>query len=355
MTASEGVNPQSRGGANLSESNPGLVWQTIAGYQVYWAAVAAVELGLFDALATSMQDPGQLGSRLGCEPERLSSLCDVLVACGLLVRSGQADSLGYGLSETARAFLVSGAERSMKDLLLRSPGPWENWPSLASTLRGADPPQPADGAFYAALVQATFPTQYAAARVLASRMATVSSVLDLGTGAAPWSIALLEAFPEAGAVAVDLPEVTPAAQEAAGRHGVSDRMKLIAGDYWHTHLDSGSFDVVVLAHVLRAEGRRAPDLLRLAAAALAPGGTLVVADYFVDDDRNGPVNSLLLGLTMMTATPEGRTFTRSEHRAWFAAAGLSDVQSHQLTPGQEVMTARKASSGTESAVEEGLS
>ena len=355
MTASEGANAQSRGGPGLSDSDPALVWQTIAGYQFYWAAVAAVELGLFDALSSSPADTDRLGSLLGCDPARLSSLCDVLVASRLLVRSTKADGAGYDLSDTARVFLVSGAERSMQDLLLRSPGPWENWPGLASTLRGAEPPRPADGAFYAALVHATFPTQYAAARVLASRMATAGSVLDLGAGAAPWSIAILEAFPRATAVAVDLPEVVPAAEDATIKHGVRDRVTLVAGDYWHTPLGSRTFDVVVLGHVLRAEGRRAPDLVRLASAMLSPGGTLVVADYFVDDDRNGPVNSLLLGLTMITATPEGRTFTRSEHRAWFASAGLTDVQNHQLTPGQEVMTARMVNSVPAPAAKEGSS
>lgn len=340
MTSVGGANTEGRDGSDVAGADPAEVWRTIAGYQFYWAAVAAVELGLFDALASSPLDPGQLAPRLGCEPGRLSSLCDVLVASGLLTRSAEAVGAGYGLGDSARAFLVSGAERSMKDLLLRSPGPWENWPRLASTLRGADPPCPADGAFYAALVKATFPTQYAAARVLASRMPSAGFVLDLGAGAAPWSIAILEAFPDARAVAVDLPEVVPAAEETTSSHGVRDRVEIVAGDYWHTDIDNATFDVVVLAHVLRAEGRRAPDLVRRAASALAPGGTLVVADYFVDDDRTGPVNSLLLGLTMMTATPEGRTFTRSEHRGWFADAGLADVECHQLTPGQEVMTAR---------------
>lgn len=324
-------------------ADPGPVWATIAGYQFYWAAVAGVELGIFDALADSPASPADLASRTGCAVGRTRSLADVLVASGLLRRDA---GDGYAITDTARTFLVSGSDRSMTDLLLRSPGPWQNWAGLAATVRGADPPVPADASFYAALVRATFPTQYSAAKVLASRMSAANSVLDVGAGAAPWSIALLEASPTARATAVDLPEVIPAAAHAAMEHGVRDRMELIAGDYWDVPFDAAAFDVVVLGHVLRAEGDRAPDLVARAAEALSPEGTLVVADYFIDDDRGGPVNSLLLGLTMMTATPGGRTSTRSEHRSWFADAGLAFVEEHRLIPGQEVMTARRAESET---------
>lgn len=340
MTSAEGVSVEHPLG-DRAGADPALVWRTIAGYEFYWAAVAAIELGLFDALVPSPSSAADLGPRLDCDPARLTALCDVLVASGLLVRVGAAPDGAFTLSATASAFLVSDAERSMKNLLLRSPGPWENWPGLASTMRGADPPRPADGTFYAGLVEATFPTQFAAARVLASKMSDARAVLDLGAGAAPWSIAFLETFPRATAVAVDLPEVIPAARNAAALHGVGDRLQLVSGDYWQAAIDKESFDIVILAHVVRAEGPRAPDLIRRAAAFLAADGTLAVADYFVDDDRNGPVNSLLLGLTMMSATPDGRTFTRAEHRAWFADAGLGDIENHQLIPGQEVMTARK--------------
>lgn len=314
------------------------MWATIAGYQFYWAAVAGVQLGVFDTLAKSPANAAELAASADCAPARMRGLADVLVASGLVTRGSRDE---YLITETAKAFLVSGAQRSMTDLLLRSPGPWQNWPQLASTIQGADPPVPADGHFYAALVRATFPTQYAAAQVFASRIPTATSVLDLGAGAAPWSIAILEAFPAATAKAVDLPEVLPAAESSMAARGLAGRFELTAGDYWEVPLDAEAFDVVVLGHVLRAEGDRAPELVRRAAGALAPGGLLVVADYFVDDDRAGPMNSLLLGLTMMTATTEGRTSTRSEHRSWLEAAGLTGVDGMQLTPGQEIMTARK--------------
>lgn len=333
-------------------TDPEAVWATIAGYQFYWAAVAGVQLGVFDALAKSPASAAELAANAGCTAARMRGLADVLTASGMVVR-GPLDE--YRISETARAFLVSGAERSMTDLLLRSPGPWQNWPQLASTLQGAEPPVPADGAFYAALVRATFPTQYAAAKVLASNIPAATSVLDLGAGAAPWSIAILEAFPAAIAKVVDLPEVLPAAEVAIAAHGLGSRFDMVAGDYWAVPLEAEAFDVVVLGHVLRGEGDRAPALVRRAAEAMAPGGLLVVADYFVDDDRTGPVNSLLLGLTMMSATTGGRTFTRSEHRSWFEEAGLTGVDGIQLTPGQEVMTARKpgpASSATSRKTEE---
>ena len=68
---------------------------------------------------------------------------------------------------------------------------------------------------------------------------------------------------------------------------------------------------------------------------------MLVADYFVDDDHRGPLNALLLGATMMAATPNGATFARSDLRTWLVDAGFVDVELRQPYPFQDVMLARK--------------
>lgn len=327
--------------------DPRIVWDLVQGFTAYWTVVAAVRLGVFDALAAGPAAVDALAPRLGADPDRLEVLVDALVGLELLTRDGDR----YASTPACDALLVGDRPGSMRDLLLASPGPYENWPVLDVTVRSGAPATPLDddesGAFYARLVRATFPTQHTVATrvaaLLRERGVRPRLVVDLGAGAAPWSIALLEAFDGARAVVNELPAVAPLAAERLEQHGLAERSSLLPGDYGRVELPTGA-GVVVLGHVLRNEGADAAKaLVARAVASLAAGGVLVVADYFLDDDRRGPRNALLLGVTMAASTRHGRTFTRAAVRGWLEDAGLRGVELVEPVPFQQVMIARMPS------------
>jgi SAM-dependent methyltransferase len=328
-------------------ADAGLVWQVIHGFGRYWALVAALELGVFEHLSpdhpTSLSD---LASACAAAPDRLEVLLDALSSTGLVRR----DDTGWWSTVTGDQLLRRSSPRSMADLVTLSPGWPENWPALAGTVRGASPPLSIDrepASFYAPLVRATFATQYAAARALATTLAAPAGdaaprVLDLGAGGAPWSIALLEAWAGAGAVVNDLPGVLALAEEQATAHGVDLRCRFVAGDYLSIELD-GNFDVVILGHVYRAEPpARASALIHRAASVLAPEGCVLLVDYLVDNDHRGPANALALGLTTMANTDGGRAYTRGEIEHALRDAGLSHIESVRPLPYAEVLVSRLA-------------
>lgn len=318
-------------------ADAGTVWSIINGCAAYFGTCAAARLGVFEALTSGPLSAPEIAGRCAADPERLAVLCDVLVGLELLDREGDR----YALTSTASAFLLRESPRSMHDLLFQSPGPWENWPGLDATVRGEPPVHPVDAEFYAGLGRATFPTQLRVAEGTAALAGPVRRILDLGAGAGPWTIALLRANPRARATVNDFEPVLRLAREQLRAAGVDDRCELLPGDYFDVDLDA-SFDAVVLAHVLRAEGRaRAPELLARAVNALVPGGVIVVADYFVDDDHRGPLNALLLGATMLASTTTGATFTFAEYQRWLSDAGIADVRLAQPIPFQTVMLGRK--------------
>jgi hypothetical protein len=61
--------------------------------------------------------------------------------------------------------------------------------------------------------------------------------------------------------------------------------------------------------------------------ALKPGGTLVLSDFIVEDDRSGPPFALVFASTMLLTTRQGTTCRRVDYQSWLTEAGIDDVRS----------------------------
>lgn len=327
------------------QAGPAVVWELIQGHTRYWTVATAVRLGVFAAISGGGRTGAAIAASCGADPVRLGGLLDALVGIGLLRRDGE----DLALDDVAAAFLAPGGPAYMGDLVLHAPGVEENWPHLAETIRGGAPAHPVDddAGFWRAIARATFPVQYA----LACRTAVVAGlgagaaperVLEIGAGAAPWTIGLLEAMPQATAVVNDLPAVIGEARASIERHGLSARVAFADGDYRDMTLPAGAFDLAVLANVVRSEGDAgARALLRRVFGCLRPGGAVLVADYFVDQGRAEAVTALLLGVTMIANTRHGATFTVGTYRAWLEQAGFGEVRLLRVAAGAEVLLARR--------------
>jgi ubiquinone/menaquinone biosynthesis C-methylase UbiE len=328
------------------------VWAIIQGLPNYSILVAAIELGVFDALAASGPATAeQVSAQLHCSSAHLQSLLDSLVVLGF-VDAGfvEAGPGRYELSETAERYLTSAGAASMVELVDVAPGSRANWIALADTVRHGRVQDPIEGdpaAFYRPLVSATFPTQRRVATFTArmigfARWSGAPHVLDLGAGAAPWTVALLEANTRATAVVNDLGSVLDLAQAKTAEVGVADRCTFRPGDFFDISIESGAYDVVVLGHVTRTEGSEgAPQLIDRAFKALRAGGALLLADYFRGDEQARNPFGILMGTTMMANTVRGSTFTNGQYAQWLTTAGFAAIRLIEPIGAQFVFTASK--------------
>lgn len=308
------------------------VWAAIEGLGRYYALTAALELGVFDALAAadgSTVTAAELARRLGASAPHLEALLDSMTAMGLLERTGGA----YRLNDAARRYLTGDGPASMAELAPVAPGPIGNWARLADTVRTGRPAAPIDddpAAFYRPLVEGTFATMRRCAaradfKMGYSRM-KAPRILDLGAGGAPWSIAMLEACGDGRAVINDLDGVIGLARAKAAEHGVADRCQFRTGDFGSIDIEPGGYDIVVLGHVCRTEGPAgARRLISRAFSALRPEGRVVLADYFVDQLKANP-HAVLMGLTMMASTVNGFPIASQQAAAWLSEAGFEAVR-----------------------------
>ena len=307
------------------------VWAIIQGFGSYWSLVAAIELGVFDELQRTGPTPAvTLAGQLGASHEHLRHLLDALVTFELL---DQVDNV-YSLTETAERYLCTDGPASMAALVAVAPGPHGNWTGLAETIRNGRVRAPIESdaaGFYAPLVTATFATQLRAASRLGAALGWSRRpgmrVLDLGAGRAPWAIAALTQSAGSTAVVNDLPGVAELAADTLAANNLAARSEIRRGSFHEIEIEQARYDLVVLGHVCRTEGEeRATALLGRAAAALVPGGQLVLADYFADNHRKHNPFGVQMGLTMLASTMRGGMLTHRQVHGWLSAAGLESIR-----------------------------
>ena len=322
------------------------VWNVIFGLSGYWMLVAAIQLGLFDALwDDGPLGPEELAERLESSTSHTAALADALVVLGLLDRHGGR----FDLNDCSRRYLCRQSPAPMADLVAVAPGPQQNWTDLAATVRRGEPAEPVDddvAGFWVPLVEGTFGTVLRAATradawISYSRLAA-PRVADLGAGGAPWSIAVLAACPGGSAVVNDLPEVLEVARARIAEAGLTERCELRPGDYHTVALEDGAFDLVALGHVCRTEGADGTRaLLGRAAAALRPGGRVLVSDYFRAADPSRSPQGVFMAATMAACTVRGTAFGYEEMSSWMRESGLTEIRLIEPIAAQQIFVATK--------------
>jgi 8-O-methyltransferase len=156
-----------------------------------------------------------------------------------------------------------------------------------------------------------------------------TDVVDLGGGRGTVLAGLLGAHPHLSATSVDLPVVRPLFDEQAERLGLATRMRFHGGDFFTDDLPPA--DRYVLGNLLSDwDDDRCAHLVERAAAALRPGGTLLLHDLLLDPDQPHTNENWLHSLNSQLLGPGGTPNTAADCREWFAAAGLTDVRVRPL-------------------------
>lgn len=309
----------------------GPVWGVIQGFGSYWTLVAAIDLGIFDAIeALGPTTITPLAGHLSVSARHLERVCDALVTFGFLDQVADV----YELTETAERYLCRSGPASMASLIRVAPGPHANWEHLADTVRHGRVSTPIEehpAAFYGPLGEATFATQLRAAGRLGLRLGWGRRpglrVLDLGAGRAPWAIGVLEQSPGSSAVINELPGVIDDARTMIEQRSLGSRVEFREGDFHGIEIEPESYDVVVLGHICRTEGdARSRALLQRAFAALRPEGQVLVADYFADNDRKYNPFGVQMGLTMMANTERGGVVTNAQAVDWLSSTGFGAIR-----------------------------
>ena len=320
--------------APRAQVTPERLMQLAWAYAPPLAIEAAVRLRIFDTLDAGSKSLDQIASATECSPRGLSAIMNLLTGFGLLEKSGRDI---YALTPESAAFLVStkpgfqgGTFQHMSRQLI------PNWLHLTEIVRTGQPlegvNEERDGAaFFQQFVEDIFPMSYPSARVLAEGLGLANakqtvSVLDLGAGSGVWGIALAQTSSKVRVRVVDWEGVLPVTRRVTEKFGLADRFNFVPGDLLEADFGTGH-QVAILGHILHSEGeKRSRLLLKKIFEALAPGGTLAIAEFLVNEDRTGPMNGLIFAVNMLVHTTAGNTYSYAEIRAWLQEAGFTNAR-----------------------------
>ena len=158
------------------------------------------------------------------------------------------------------------------------------------------------------------------------------SVLDLGAGAAPWSLALAARNPDIRVTAVDVPTVLAVTRQVVAASGYADRFDYLSGDLFTINLGRSAYDLAIagnLCHLFdEATNRR---LLGRLFDTLHPGGTLAILDALPNERLDGPRPVVLYALGLLLRTNRGQVYPFSTYVGWLREVGYEAVERIDLS------------------------
>jgi ubiquinone/menaquinone biosynthesis C-methylase UbiE len=188
----------------------------------------------------------------------------------------------------------------------------------------------ADNEFWHALVPAIAALSFPVAQIAAERLgiprAGAINWLDVGGGSGVWSAVWLGANKQAQGFQLDWPIVNTIAKGFVGNFGVADRFHTIDGDFHKTDFGSAKYDFAIYAHIAHQEKPADnAEIFGRFRRAIKPGGTLVVNDFVLNDDRTGNPFAMMFAAQMVLVTEGGFTWRQADYRKWLTEAGFASV------------------------------
>lgn len=314
----------------------------LRGFQASRILLSALQLDLFSALGGKWRSPKEVAVRIGSDRRGTEILLNALHTLGLVRRQhGRFLAL-----ETAREFLAAGGGRDSRLGLLHLDHLWHVWSTLTEAVKkggrvGEGRREPRQGEAFVAAMEAN--ARLRAPQVVAAlHLQRVRRVLDLGGGSGAYTRALIDVRNDLDCTILDLPEVLPLTRRYLEAAGLLPQVHLRAGDMRRDDCGSG-YDLVLLnaiCHMFSAEENQA--LLHKVHQLLRPGGQVVIQDFLLNDDRDGPPWATLFAVNMLVNTAGGNTYTAGEFKRWLRQAGFVGARRRNLPGPSSLILARRA-------------
>jgi SAM-dependent methyltransferase len=293
---------------------------------------AAAELGVLTRLDKGPVSPAALADELGIA-ERGARLLLAALA-------------GIGLAEVTAIGEYAAAATGLGPITA-----WlDHWSQLTEAVRidlpvfRGDTPAGAEALYPDAVDQLGVLFARTAAGVADQLAAPGLSVLDVGAGAAPWSVAVAARHADTRVTAIDLPAVLGNTRRAVKAAGLEPQFTYLAGDFFCVDLGRARYDLIIAGNVCHIfDDRSIRKLLARLFRALRPGGCLAVLEELPTEVMDGPRPVVLYALGLLLRSGSGRIYPFSTYAGWLRDSGFNAISRAEPDPSPliSLITARR--------------
>ena len=336
----------------MNQPQPDQILQVGLGFWASKTLLSAVEIGLFTELAKGPEDLETLQQRLGLHPRAARDFLDTLVALKFLERRNGK----YSNTPATEFFLDKGKPSYVGGILeMANHRLYPFWGQLTTALRTGLPqnetkdggPDPfeilyADPVRLKEFLKAMTGVSHGGNLAIAHKFPwrNYQTAVDVGTAQGDLITQVALANPHIKGTGFDLPQVGPIFEEYVEANGLSSRVKFSPGSFFDQALPKA--DVIMMGHILHdwdLETKRM--LIRKAYEALPTGGSYVVYESIIDDDRSTNAFGLMMSLNMLVETAGGFDYTGADCAGWMKDAGFRETRVEHLIGPDSMVVAIK--------------
>lgn len=311
---------------------PERFFNAINAHQQSAAMQAALELGIFTAIADGRSTAATIAERCRASERGVRILCDFMSIHGFLNKSGAeyalAPDTAMFLNEHSPAY-IGGATQFLLTARIR-----EAHLHLTEAVRRGgtalgEGTLERENPDWVTFARAMMPLMHMPSEIVATELrkhGEAHKVLDIAAGHGIYGIGIARHNPQAHIYACDWKNVLAVAMENAQAMGVSDRYHLLPGSAFEVDFGTG-YDLALVTNFLHHfDLPTCTQFMQTVRAALMPGGRATIVEMMPNADRVTPPTAAAFSMMMLATTPTGDAYTFEELKRISLDAGFSRVE-----------------------------
>lgn len=307
---------------------PETIMSLSGGYWKTCALHAAVKLDIFTRIGDGRLAAAAITEMIEGDLRGVTMLLNALTAMDFLTH----DDGGYANTPAGKTFLSKDSDHYLGYMIMHHHYLMESWSQLDTAVKTGKPLRARSSQGDAARRESFLMGMFNIAMKVAPRVADAIDLsqrrhlLDLGGGPGTYAVHFCKANPLLRATVYDLPETRPFAERTIGKFGLLDRITFKEGNYLREDIP-GNHDVVLLSHILHAEGPEdCRKLIKKAVSASPPDGLVIIHEFILDNTLDGPLHPALFALNMLLGTTGGRSYSEAQIMEMLAEAGAGNIR-----------------------------
>ena len=310
------------------EWNVGQLLQTSGSYWKACTLHAGVRLDIFTQIGDDHVSGDEIAKKLGGDPDGVNRLLNALTAMGLLIK----EQGRYANTPESKSLLVKGSPKYIGHIITHHHILVSAWSQLPEAVKSGEPVRQRSSFSEDEDRESFLMGMFNLAMNIAPDVTALIDLtgrrhlIDLGGGPGTYAIHFCLANPNLRATVYDLPTTRPFALQTIERFDLADRIDFMAGNYIEDEI-KGSYDVAWLSHILHGEGPEDCEMIiRKTVSVIEPGGLILVHDFFLNDNLDGPLFPTLFSLNMLINTPQGQSYSEAQITSMLATADVKEIR-----------------------------